>query len=238
LARRKRRWLRWVIAGAAVLVLAAVGGPFVYIHFIEGPAPAPLKLSTTGQTRKTGSTIPSASVDGTWSVGAGSIVGYRVQEVLVGQNNTAVGRSTKVTGKITISGGASTVVSSASFSVPLSTVRSDQSMRDVQFDGRIMDVVAYPDAMFVLTKAIHLGDLPPTGRIVTISVTGSLTMHGTSRQVTFPLEARDSGSVIQVNGSIPVLFADWSIPNPSFAGFVTTENHGEVEFLLDAYRVK
>ncbi len=219
------------------MALVAVGGPFVYIHFIEGPAPAPLKLSTTGPTTEPGATIPSAGVDGTWTVGKGSIVGYRVQEVLVGQNNTAVGRSTKVTGEISISGsGSSTVVSSASFSVPLSTVRSDQSMRDVQFDGRIMDVAAYPDARFVLTKAIRLGTLPSTGKIVTVSATGSLTMHGASRQVTFPLEARDTRSTIQVNGSIPVLFADWNIPNPSFAGFVTTQNHGEVEFLLDAYR--
>jgi hypothetical protein len=35
-----------------------------------------------------------------------------------------------------------------------------------------------------------------------------------------------------VSGSIPVLFADWGIPNPSFAGLVTTQNHGLLEFLL------
>jgi polyisoprenoid-binding protein YceI len=73
---------------------------------------------------------------------------------------------------------------------------------------------------------------------VKVSATGSLTMHGTTRQVTFSLVARDTGSTLQVNGSIPVLFADWNIANPSFAGFVTTQNHGELEFLLDAYRAQ
>ena len=29
------------------------------------------------------------------------------------------------------------------------------------------------------------------------------------------------------------MFADWDIRNPSFAGFVTTQNHGVLEFLLD-----
>ena len=34
------------------------------------------------------------------------------------------------------------------------------------------------------------------------------------------------------SGSIPVVFADWGISNPSFAGFVTTQNHGLLEFLI------
>ena len=33
-------------------------------------------------------------------------------------------------------------------------------------------------------------------------------------------------------GDIPVLFSDYNIQNPSFAGFVTTQDHGLLEFLL------
>ena len=40
--RRARRLRRWIIGGIAVIVVLAVGGPFVYINFIEGPAPAKL----------------------------------------------------------------------------------------------------------------------------------------------------------------------------------------------------
>jgi hypothetical protein len=35
-----------------------------------------------------------------------------------------------------------------------------------------------------------------------------------------------------VLGDIPVLFSDYNIQNPSFAGFVTTQDHGTLEFLL------
>jgi hypothetical protein len=35
-----------------------------------------------------------------------------------------------------------------------------------------------------------------------------------------------------VAGDIPVLFSDYNIQNPSFAGFVTTQDHGLLEFLL------
>ena len=78
---------------------------------------------------------------GTWTVGSGSIVGYRVNEVPLGQNATAVGRTTSVTGHLTIAGTAATA---ASFSVPMDTIHSDKSQRDAQFDGRIMDVSQYP----------------------------------------------------------------------------------------------
>jgi hypothetical protein len=48
-------------------------------------------------------------------------------------------------------------------------------------------------------------------------------------------EARSvrAGSVVQVAGSIPITFADWSIPNPSFGGVVTTDDHGVLEFALN-----
>ena len=60
---------------------------------------------------------------------------------------------------------------------------------------------------------------------------GRLTLHGTTRhRVT--LTAERKGSQIEVSGDIPVLFSDYDIANPSFAGFVTTQDHGLLEFLL------
>ena len=38
-------------------------------------------------------------------------------------------------------------------------------------------------------------------------------------------------ALLEVSGQIPVTFADYQIPNPSFAG-VTTKDHGILEFLL------
>ena len=39
------------------------------------------------------------------------------------------------------------------------------------------------------------------------------------------------GDTFKVSGSIPVTFADYGIANPSF-GAITTEDNGEIEFLL------
>jgi polyisoprenoid-binding protein YceI len=228
-----RHWLRWIIAGVVVVAVLAVGGPYVFIHFIEGKAPAPLSLKSSASAGPSSSGAGQATsavpVAGTWTIGSGSEVGYRVKEVLAGQSQTAAGRTKSVTGHLTING---TSVTAGTFTVQMSTIKSNQSQRDVQFDGRIMDVASYPAGTFTLTSPISLSPLPAEGAIKTYSATGNLTLHGRTRSVTFPLTAERTSTGIKISGSIPVTFADWGIPNPSFSGFVTTQNHGLLEFLL------
>jgi polyisoprenoid-binding protein YceI len=235
-ARGRRRWLRWVIAGAVVIVVLAVAGPFIFFHFVEGNGPAPLSLQasatpSSGQSASAVSTTGGAApLAGSWQVGSGSQVGYRVQEILMGQHHTAVGRSSSVTGQMVIKG---TTVRTASFTVKMATIHTDSAQRDAQFDGRIMDVATYPTGTFALTKPIDLAPAPAAGTIKTYAATGKLTLHGRGVLVTFPLKAERTPAGIEVQGSIPVLFSKWGIPNPSFTGFVTTQNHGVMEFLLD-----
>ncbi|HEY6277983.1 MAG TPA: YceI family protein [Streptosporangiaceae bacterium] len=231
-----RRWLRWVIAGGAAVIVLAVGVPFVFFHFVEGGTPAPLSLKASSSATAAASsapagatTSPAGPVTGTWRVGAGSQVGYRVQEILFGQHHTAVGRSSQVTGTMVISG---SEVRAASFTVPMSSIHSDSGQRDAQFDGRIMDVTAYPHGTFTLTRPISLDPLPAAGTVRAYTATGDLTLHGHTQRVTFTLTAQRTATAIKVAGSIPVTFARWGIPNPSFTGFVTTQNHGVLEFLL------
>jgi polyisoprenoid-binding protein YceI len=229
---RPRHWVRWLLAAVAVLVVLAVAGPFVYIHFFNGSTPTALTLSPTATPATAAATATEAAsgpVAGTWTVGSGSIVGYRVNEVLLGQAATAVGRTTSVTGRLTIQG---STVTAAAFTVPMDTIHSDKSQRDAQFDGRIMDVAQYPTGTFTLTSPIDLAPLPAAGVIRDYTAHGKLTLHGATRAVTFTLTAERKGAQIEVAGDIPVLFADYNIANPSFAGFVTTQDHGLLEFLL------
>jgi polyisoprenoid-binding protein YceI len=232
---RSRRWVRWLLVTVAALVVLAVAGPFVYIHFFDGSTPAALSLSpsTTASASASGSsqavTAASGPVTGTWTVASGSTAGYRVNEVLLGQSATAVGRTSTISGHLTIAGSA---VTAAAFSVPMDTIHSDKSQRDAQFDGRIMDVAQYPTGTFTLTSPIDLGSLPASGVIKDYTAHGRLTLHGTTRAVTFTLTAELKGGHIEVAGDIPVLFSDYNIQNPSFAGFVTTQDHGLLEFLL------
>jgi polyisoprenoid-binding protein YceI len=228
----RRHWGRWLIGAVVLLALVVVGGPFVFFHFIEGPAPAPLSLSSERSTtvpREATTSATPAALNGVWDVTTGSQAGYRVQEILFGQSHTAVGRTSAVTGNMTIS---TTTVTAGRFSVDLTKVSSDESLRDEQFQGRIMDTATYPTATFVLTRPISLGTVPAQGVEITQQATGTLTMHGVTRTVTFRLTARRSGDLIEVSGSIPITFADWNIANPS-GGPAETGNTGIMEFLVN-----
>ncbi len=232
--RRARRVVAWLVGAAVAGVLVVVGGAFVYIHFISGPAPAPLSLKDLKSSSSPSAAVAASgggtrSLAGTWHVASGSLVGYRVNEVLAGQNNVAVGRTGDITGTMTIKG---TTVTSASFSVAMDTIRSNESERDVQFNGRIMDTAAYPTGTLTMTAPIKLEPVPAQGVIRDYQATGDLTLHGHTRPVTFGLEAERAGGRIEVSGSILILFADWDISNPSFPPFVTTQNHGVLEFLI------
>ncbi len=154
---------------------------------------------------------------------------YRVEEVLFGQSAEAVGRTSDVTGTFTIAG---TEVTAGSFNVDMTTVTSDQSRRDGQFRGRIMEASTYPTATFVLASPIELGSLPADGAHVDVEATGELTLHGATRTVTFPVQAKRTGAAIAVAGTIPIVFADYDISNPS-GGPAQTEDHGELEFRLN-----
>ena len=94
-----------------------------------------------------------------------------------------------------------------------------------------MDTATYPTATFGLTSPIEFGSVPADQAVVSVNGIGKLTMHGTTKAVTIPLKAKRNGATIEVNGSLPITFADWNIPNPSF-GPVTTQDHGVLEFLL------
>jgi polyisoprenoid-binding protein YceI len=212
------------IVAAAVLV---VGGTFVYINFIRDDPPPKFTLESD-----TTATVPTgdATIIGAWTATSeGSQVGYRVNEVLFGQRATAVGRTSDVTGTLTIEG---TTVTAAEVVADMTTVTSDEDRRDNQFQGRIMETSRYPTATFELTEPITFESVPAAGQTVTKTVSGALTLRGTTRDVTVELTAKwDGGDEIQVTGEVPITFDDYGIPNPSFGG-ITTEDHGSLELLV------
>lgn len=224
MSRRPRHLLRWTLGVIAVAIVVGVAGPYVYVNFIAGKAPAALAASTS-----TAVVVPATgSLSGTWQATTGSTAGYRVQEVLNGQNTTAVGRTTAVTGNLTAT---SSQVTQGKVTVDLTQVTSDQSRRDGQFQGRIMETSRYPSATFTLSDPIDLGPLAAKAGTRTVEADGALTMHGVTKNVTIALTVVRSGATLTVSGQVPVVFADYGIDNPSF-GFVKTQDEGTIEILL------
>jgi len=235
---------KWVLGAVLAVAVLIPVGTYVYIHFVEGDAPKPLTLesgasqpaptSPTTATPAPGPTTASTAASAAGGSGttfkptSASVVGYRVKETLFGQSNEAVGRTSDVTGSMTLSGA---TVAAVDLTVNMKTVKSDQSQRDGQFNGRIMQTATYPTAAFKLTQPLVLSNVPSDSTVVSAKATGDLTLHGVTKSVTFDLTAQRDGANVKVNGTIPVVFADYSISNPS-GGPATTEDHGVIEFLV------
>jgi polyisoprenoid-binding protein YceI len=224
--------VRKIVAGVIVIALGVVGGPWVYINLIKDDAPDALTLEASSTTVAVATEIteaPSTSdVEGEWVATSESVVGYRVKEILFGQSTEGVGRTNAVTGSLVI---ADSTVTSANFSVDMGTLTSDSDRRDRQVSGRILDVASFPTATFELTEPIVLTPAALDGAELSVTSAGTLTLRGVTKQVSIPLVAKLVDGKVSVNGSLEIVFAEWSIPDPSISAIVV-EDRGLLEFLI------
>ncbi len=246
-----------IVLAVAVLAVLGVLGGYSYILFVKEDAPdafdsgdlsdalegtttvepAVTSPSTDASTATT-DTLPAAtsapatvSVDGVWNITDESELGYRVSEVLGGIDTEGAGRTNQVAGTLTLDTLDGAQVTAAEFTVQMATVTSDSTRRDGQYRNRIMSTDEFPTATFVLTSPIDFGAVPAESEQITASATGDLTLRGVTRSVTFDVTAQWNGDRIGVLGSIPVLFSDYEIPDPS-NGIATVKDNGLLEFVL------
>ena len=238
---KARRGLIVAIA-AAGLALAAAAIAVVYFVIFPTSAPSTLSLSSVNGSASATVSAPTSAASGAagvWSVASGSQAGYRVRETLafVGAPSDAVGRTSSVHGTMTITQSGSTyTVSAASLSVDVNTLTSDRSMRDQRIHSMGLQSDQYPKATFVLTSPILLPSTATNGQMVSVNASGNLTIHGVTKAVVIPLQARLSGSELQVAGSVTFPFGEFGMTPPSIGGFVSVENNATMEFAVNFAR--
>jgi polyisoprenoid-binding protein YceI len=235
-----------LVVVALVVVAGIAGGGYGLWYVLLGPTSA-TAVSSLAPVLPAGAnvTLPgdngtaTASLDGTWNVnttlgtigdGTASFAGYRVQEQLVGVGgHTAVGRTPKVTGSMSIAG---TVVSNVQITVDMTALASDDSHRDEQLVRQAIETNSFPTSTFKTTAPIDLGALPAEGVVINANATGELTLHGVTKSVTIPLQATRRGGIIAVAGSIPILFSDYNIQKPNSFSILSVDDHGTMELHL------
>ena len=226
-----------LVAGLVATVVVVVGGlAGVYAVFFGGSAPRQLGLSATPSTSASATANSSSTArPGAWTVVSGSQAGYRVREQLafVGAPSDAVGRTDAISGSMTVAQtGGGYQVTAASFTVDVSKLTSDRPMRDQRIRRIGLESDRYPTANFRLTSPISLPSNAASGQAFTVQATGDLTVHGTTRRVTIPLQARLTGSRIEVAGSITFPFSEFGMTPPSIPGFVSVQDNATMEFNL------
>jgi polyisoprenoid-binding protein YceI len=237
-----RTRLLLVVAAAAGMVVLAGGAAYIYYFSGLRSAPAKLGLSTNPVASPTATTSPVAtptsvaSLTGNWTVTSGSVAGYRIKELFVGQasKHEAVARTSTVTGRLTAGGDSSGYrVSALSFTADLSSLHSVDSVagRDVtQRDGvvnRQLDVQQFPNASFTATSASVPGGI--ASQPVDVTVTGKLTIHGVTRDVTIKAKAQLVGGKAEIAGGFSITMTDYGVSPPQVP-FVTVDPTLLIEF--------
>jgi polyisoprenoid-binding protein YceI len=228
-----------LIAVVAVVVLGSLG---FWYFFLRSDAPERASLQTRDTTGVTTTTVPGGdgapattatdTADGTWTLvaGEGVFVGYRISELFAGESIevTAVGRTPGVTGTMTVSG---TTITAVDITADMTALASDSDRRDNAVRTQGLETDTYPEATFTLTAPVDLGALPALGAPVDIVATGDLTLHGVTRSVQVPLQARWNGDSIDVAGGTKIVLADFGIV-PISNPFVGIADNGEFEMQL------
>lgn len=232
-ARDRRRRAPLIAAGVVVVLVAAV--TVAYLAFFRGSSEEPLTLTPSESTTPSEERVTVDSAAGRWAAGAGSEAGYRVREKLsrLPAKSDAVGRTTAVSGGMTVaSGGDQLVARDLRVEVDVSKLQSDESRRDnrIRTDG--LETDRFGTATFLATNDVVAPAEATSGKPFTVDVTGDLTLHGVTRRVTIPVEARLDAATLQVVGSYKFPMSMFDIDPPDVGGIVTVDPDATLEFKI------
>lgn len=158
----------------------------------------------------------------------GSEITFTVREKLsrLPLPSDAIVRTESVSGGLNFDGQPSKVT------VDLLSLSSDQSFRDRYMHDRMFR--DFPAAVFTVND---LTDLPPeffNGEIFTRQVTGILNVNGIDVPLTFDLEVRNDGDVLNVLGRTEFTWDQLQIRVPNIQNIVSVEDEVSVQLLLVA----
>ncbi|MDQ4133628.1 MAG: YceI family protein [Actinomycetota bacterium] len=230
--RPRRRRGPLIVVGVVVLLAAAL--LVAYLAFFRGSSEERITLSPS-EPNPSGSAVTAESAAGQWVATTGSEAGYRVREKLsrLPAQSDAVGRTTAVSGGMSVvASGDRLVARDLRMEVDVSKLQSDEARRDnrIRTDG--LETNRFPTATFVSTGEIVVPSDAVSGRAFRADVTGDLTIHGVTKRVTIPVEARLDGPTLQVVGSYKFPMSDFAINPPNIGGFVTVDPDATLEFKI------
>ena len=163
-----------------------------------------------------------------YEVSEGSEITFTVGEQLarLPLPNDAVIRTSALSGQLNFDGQPSVV------EVDLWTLSSDQDFRDRYIRGRMFRDSQV--AVFTVEDVTSLPDEFFSGETFTRRVTGLLSINGIDAPLTFDLEVRNDGDVLNILGNASFTWDQLQIPVPTARGVVSIEDEVSVQLLLVA----
>ncbi len=239
---------------AALVVLLVVGGIGAYVAYdqvLRGDSAPPLAFPSSSPAAEASSeptATAAASPDpaasaatgdgdlaGTWTVTTGSEAGYRVRERLAqfDAETDAIGRTTDVTGSIALAvDGTTTTLTEGTITVDTTTIASDEDRRDNRLRTEGLETDTFPTATFTLTQPVEVPAAALAGTETDVTLVGDLTLHGVTKSVEIPAQAKLADGTVQVLGAVTFSLSDFEIEAPNVGGFIISiADEGSLEFV-------
>ncbi|GGA21235.1 YceI family protein [Paenibacillus physcomitrellae] len=229
----KRGWM--ITAGALVLVILAGGSTFLKSYMgnnVEISSVIPVEAAAAGGVNEaasagTGEAVRAEQLNEEWTITDGSKVYLSVST----SQETVNFVNEKVSGSWNVSLDNPDAMS-GSGKIDMTANDSGNKLRDEHIRGaEFFDAAQFPEATFTARSFENLPQEWTDGTAVPFNLTGTLTVHGTPKEVTFNAQALYKGGQLLMSGTTVVTFSDFGMTNPHTV-VLSTENDIKVQLEL------
>ena len=158
---------------------------------------------------------------------------YVVRESLRGLVTNAVGTTRAIDGSILLTEGGLSDAGESAFRVDLSTLKSDEGMRDNFIKRNTLQTGQYQYAEFVIEAISGF----PAGYVedseVEMTISGILTVRDVSKPVTWAVKARQLGDTLTAVADLTITFQDFGMTPPSVP-IATAQDEIQLQIVLVA----
>jgi polyisoprenoid-binding protein YceI len=227
---------RWIV-GIGIVVLIIIGAFVSYTaysartinppHTPSGAATSSGVATTPGVPASCGTAIPSTGLRTFQIVPAQSTASYKVHENLILRNlpsTDAIGTTHSVQGSFRLRTGASPLVTAMNITVDLSTLQTNEPMRDRFVKRNALETDTYPTATFVSTCARGLPANYSDGQAVNFQLVGNLTLHGKTNQEIFSVQGTVAGQTVTGTATSTIYMTDFGVQPPNLVNIAIAEN--------------
>jgi polyisoprenoid-binding protein YceI len=183
----------------------------------EAPQITPA-VTTSSNTPATGGVSNAGSSDAVRKfviVPAESSAKYVVQETLRGLESTAVGTTSAIAGEIYLTPDGLSDDGASKFQVDLSTLKSDESMRDNFIKQNTLQTNRYQFAEFTIEEVTGFPESYTENTQVELTLSGTMKIHNVEKDVSWKVLARQAGDTLTATADTDISFTDFGMSPPN-----------------------
>jgi polyisoprenoid-binding protein YceI len=216
----------------ALLVVTLILGGLGIWYFLVREDELTVSAKDVDTEQNTQDISEQTSPDGDWKVQQQDdvFVGYEILELFAASSvkQPAIGRSPGVEGTFSVAGN---VISDGSITVDMTQLESDSSSRDGKMKNEGLETDTFPEATFEQSAPVTFDGEFVKDEEISLSLPGTLTLHGVEKEVSIDITALWNGKVITVSGDVDITLSDFDIEPPNNS-FVAVDETGTIKLQL------